>query len=219
MRYLRNPLWAGAAVLSVLLVTAAVMRAGDESPNPAAGTAADAPASLPSTVSVKLYNAQGRLVGPVEVPAVHLPETEWQKRLSKEQCFVLRGEGTERPGTGELLHNKQEGVYACAACRLPLFVSDTKFESGTGWPSFFQPVYKGNVREVPDYSHGMKRVEVECARCGGHLGHVFNDGPPPTGLRYCMNSLSLTFVKKDDLHSLADPAAVRAGTPATQPAP
>lgn len=174
------------------------------------------PTTLPATIAVKLYDTAGELVGPVEVPSLRLPEADWQKTLSKEQCDVLRNAGTERPGTGELLHNKKEGVYACAACRLPLFISDTKFESGTGWPSFFQPVYKGNVREREDRSHGMKRVEVQCARCGGHLGHVFDDGPQPTGLRYCMNSVALKFVGKSELASLADPAA-RSGGAATQP--
>ena len=176
------------------------------------------PATLPATVSVMLYDSSGTLVGPVEVPSLHLREEDWQKTLSKEQCYVLRNAGTERAGTGELLHNKKEGIYACAACRLPLFISDTKFESGTGWPSFFQPVYKGNVREIVDRTHGMTRTEVECARCGGHLGHVFDDGPQPTGMRYCMNSLSLKFVEKSNLASLAEPTT-SAGTPATRPAP
>lgn len=201
-------LFAGGAAVALLLVGTSMMRAADD---------AKTPTTLPAAVSVKLYNAEGELVGPVDVPSLHLAEADWQKTLSKEQCYVLRNEGTERPGSGELLHNKKEGIYACAACRLPLFISDTKFESGTGWPSFFQPVYKGNVREIEDSSHGMKRVEVECARCGGHLGHVFDDGPAPTGLRYCMNSVSLKFVNKDNLKSLADPAASSAA-PATQPA-
>jgi peptide-methionine (R)-S-oxide reductase len=119
---------------------------------------------------------------------------EWKKLLTPEQYHVLREKGTEIAFTGKYWSEHKKGIYRCAACGLELFSSDTKFDSGTGWPSFWQPVAKVNVREIPDHTLGMERVEVECARCGGHLGHVFDDGPPPTGLRYCMNSVSLTFV-------------------------
>jgi peptide-methionine (R)-S-oxide reductase len=113
--------------------------------------------------------------------------------LTKEERHILLDHGTERPFCGTLLNNKQAGVYVCRLCALPLFRSGTKFESGTGWPSFTEPVDAEHITELRDTSYGMIRVEVRCARCGGHLGHVFPDGPPPTNLRYCLNSGSLTF--------------------------
>ena len=119
---------------------------------------------------------------------------EWRKQLDASAYNVLREKGTERAYSGKYWDNHAKGTYYCAACNLPLFSSDTKFESGTGWPSFYQPINKQNVTQVTDSSFGMERTEVECARCGGHLGHIFDDGPKPTGLRYCMNSVSLTFV-------------------------
>jgi peptide-methionine (R)-S-oxide reductase len=123
-------------------------------------------------------------------------DEEWKKTLTPEQYRVLRKEGTETAFTGKYWDNHAAGTYLCAACGLELFSSDTKFDSGTGWPSFWQPVAKNHVKEVVDRTLGMERIEVECARCGGHLGHVFDDGPKPTGLRYCMNSVSLEFKPK-----------------------
>ncbi len=159
------------------------------------------------TVQVKVFDAEGVLVGPLDVPRVEKTDAEWQAQLSPEQFRVARAQGTERPFCGTLLDNKAHGVYACVCCGLPLFASNAKFDSGTGWPSFFQPVADENVATRADTSHGTVRVEILCARCGGHLGHVFPDGPPPTRQRHCVNSESLTFVDVEDLVTLADPAA------------
>jgi methionine-R-sulfoxide reductase len=158
-------------------------------------------------VRVHVFNAKGELVGPVDSSKFVLTEREWRKRLTKEQFEVLRSSGTERPFCGALLDNKEKGVYTCAGCGLPLFASDAKFQSGTGWPSFFQPVATENVAQKIDRSHGIIRTEINCARCDGHLGHVFDDGPRPTGLRFCLNSASLNFTPSDKLATLADPAA------------
>ncbi|MCA1761689.1 MAG: peptide-methionine (R)-S-oxide reductase MsrB [Cryomorphaceae bacterium] len=123
-------------------------------------------------------------------------EKEWREELSDLEYRVLREKGTERAFTGKYWDNKEDGTYLCAACELPLFESETKFKSGTGWPSFYDIVSKENVMELRDESLGMVRREVVCGRCGGHLGHVFEDGPKPTGLRYCINSVSLEFRKE-----------------------
>lgn len=123
-------------------------------------------------------------------------DEEWKKTLTQEQYYILREKGTERAFTGAYYDNHEKGTYYCAGCHQALFSSDTKFESGTGWPSFWQPISKTAVTVGQDNSHGMSRDEVLCSNCGGHLGHVFDDGPKPTGLRYCMNSASMKFEKK-----------------------
>jgi methionine-R-sulfoxide reductase len=160
-----------------------------------------------STINVKVFDDKGDLVGPVPTEKVVKSDAEWKKQLTPEQFQVARAKGTERPFCGTLLDNHTDGVYTCVCCGLPLFASSGKFNSGTGWPSFFQPVAKENVVEHADNAHGMRRVEILCARCDCHLGHVFDDGPRPTGLRFCVNSESLSFTAQGKLATIADPAA------------
>jgi len=132
------------------------------------------------------------MTGSAETFEVVKTDEEWRRQLTPEQYHVMREHGTERPGSCALLHEKRAGTFSCAACGLPLFKSGPKFESGTGWPSFFEPI-EDAVRSTVDRSHFMVRTEVHCRRCGGHLGHVFEDGPPPSGLRYCINGVALNF--------------------------
>jgi peptide-methionine (R)-S-oxide reductase len=124
---------------------------------------------------------------------IYKTEAEWRELLTPEQFHVMRESGTERAFTGALLNNHEDGIYHCAACNAPLFASDKKFESGSGWPSFWLPISPDAIEAHEDVSHGMRRIEVKCATCGAHLGHVFPDGPKPTGMRYCINSASLGF--------------------------
>ncbi|HEY1756913.1 MAG TPA: peptide-methionine (R)-S-oxide reductase MsrB [Bryobacteraceae bacterium] len=145
-------------------------------------------------VKIVQFDAAGIRTGVVEVDKIEKPLAEWKKQLTSEQFDVTRQAGTEVPYTGKYANNHADGIYNCICCNTPLFDSKTKFESGTGWPSFYQPIAKENVAVQGDNSHGMQRDEVLCTRCDAHLGHVFDDGPPPTHLRYCMNSASLNFV-------------------------
>jgi peptide-methionine (R)-S-oxide reductase len=158
-----------------------------------AGTKPAATTSAAKSVRIVEFANDGKRLSVVAVPKVVRSDAEWRKRLSPLAFEVTRKAGTERPHTGSLLKNKAAGVYRCACCNTALFDAKTKFESGTGWPSFWQPIARENVTEHEDNSLFMSRTEVLCARCDSHLGHVFDDGPKPTGLRYCMNSVSLVF--------------------------
>ena len=145
-------------------------------------------------VTVRLLNDQGGLTAPQVVAKVVRTDAEWKQKLTPEQFQVARRQGTEPAFCGIFHDHKKPGRYDCVCCGLPLFDASSKFNSGTGWPSFFKPIASENVTTLSDTSFGMTRVEIRCTRCDAHLGHVFDDGPKPTGLRYCLNSASLTFV-------------------------
>jgi peptide-methionine (R)-S-oxide reductase len=154
-----------------------------------------APDDGPKEVTVVIFSADGTRTGTKTLPRVIKSDDQWKHQLPEESYLVTRHADTERPFTGDLLNEHDRGIFRCICCNLALFSSDTKFDSGTGWPSFWQPIAKENIVEKVDGSMMTVRTEVSCRLCDAHLGHVFNDGPPPTGLRYCMNSVSLKFVK------------------------
>ncbi|HEX6397191.1 MAG TPA: peptide-methionine (R)-S-oxide reductase MsrB [Steroidobacteraceae bacterium] len=158
--------------------------------------ASDATSPAPEHVTIEDFSAAGVSLGRKTVPRVVHGDDEWRKLLPAESYVVTRREGTERPYSGKYNDNHADGLYRCICCDTALFDSRAKFESGTGWPSFWQPISNANVNESPDHALGMMRTAVECRRCDAHLGHVFDDGPDPTGLRYCMNSVALKFVAR-----------------------
>lgn len=174
------------SALLIIMVVGGII-AGPTVPVSSNGTAIASPTPAHTRSARELTFTDGEYNG----VAVLRTEDEWKKLLTETEYYIMRGDGTEGPYTGELLNNKKNGTYHCAACGLVLFSSKHKYGSERGWPSFYQPIFKRNIAEKPDKSLAEERIEVECARCGAHLGHVFDDGPPPTGLRYCINSVSL----------------------------
>ena len=184
LRSRRQFLWQGVAVVS------AVTLANDTFAANLSGT------KLNGDVTIENFSVDGKSRGSTRVAKLVKTESEWRAKLSPLAYKVTREEGTEAPGSGKYAKNHDEGIYRCICCETALFDSKTKFESGTGWPSFWKPISAMNIVKISDRSHGMVRDSISCRRCDAHLGHVFDDGPKPTGLRYCMNSVALNFIAR-----------------------
>ena len=152
--------------------------------------------AMASMVTIENFAPSGKSLGAVQVAKLVKTDAEWRQALSPQSYDITRREGTERAGTGKYAYNHADGLYRCICCDTALYDSNTKFESGTGWPSFWQPISEKNIVKASDHSFGMIRDAISCNRCDAHLGHVFDDGPKPTGLRYCMNSVALNFVAR-----------------------
>lgn len=184
-------------LMIILFATAAVIVGGFIISNSKESLTADRRITAEQDSIKKVSSTQNKNEGTTMKNKIIKSDEEWKKELTPEEYNVLREKGTERAFTGEFYENHENGTYLCAACGNELFSSETKYESGSGWPSYWAPLSMDNVEIETDKSHGMIRTEVKCSRCGSHLGHVFDDGPDPTGKRYCINSISLDFKKKD----------------------
>jgi peptide-methionine (R)-S-oxide reductase len=179
----------------IFLATGAAAAAGVALRLRHASASAEAKEKTPREVKIVQFSPSGQREDTVSLPMIVKSDAEWQQQLSPDAFAVTRRAGTERAYSGQYWNLHVKGLYRCICCDTALFSSDTKFESGTGWPSFWQPIARENVHEIPDLSQGITRTAVSCRLCDAHLGHVFDDGPQPTGLRYCMNSVALHFVK------------------------